>query len=332
MNTKLVILQNPDADPMTLYLRLSITVLLSGLTLLVGHPSFSQSISRKEYIGKYRELAIEQMKKYNIPASITLAQACLESSDGNSRLAREGNNHFGIKCHEWEGAKIFEDDNEPDECFRKYPDVISSYEDHSRFLTERLRYRFLFSLPLTDYRGWADGLLKAGYATNPQYAKHLIRIIEEYNLSQYDTISQVVSPIPPSVIMEEPEKEAKESQYKIVIGRATKKINGVSCIFAGSRESYEDIAKEYNLFTKELLKFNDLKGEQPIAEGTVVFIERKKKENSGTEREYRVSDGETMYSISQLFGIRLKELLRMNPVITPGKEPVAGDLIRLKRR
>jgi hypothetical protein len=156
------------------------------LFLFLGQYLFSQNISRGEYIERYKGEAIIQMKKYNIPASITLAQAILESADGNSELAKKSNNHFGIKCHSnWGGEKAFHDDDESDECFRAYKNVEESFEDHSKFLLKE-RYSDLFKLNIDDYKSWAKGLKKAGYATNPAYAKQLIRIIEDNNLSQFD--------------------------------------------------------------------------------------------------------------------------------------------------
>jgi len=145
-------------------------------------------MTTEEYIEKYKDVAIKKMKEYHIPASITLAQGILESGSGNSRLARKANNHFGIKCHkDWNGKKFYMDDDERHECFRKYHNPAESYRDHSLFLTQKGRYAFLFDYDITDYKSWAYGLKKAGYATNPKYPKLLIGIIERYNLSQYDT-------------------------------------------------------------------------------------------------------------------------------------------------
>ena len=144
-------------------------------------------ISRSQYIDLWKNIAIAQMSIYNIPASITLAQGIVESGNGNSRLARKGNNHFGIKCHrDWVGETITASDDRPNECFRKYPNDMGSFEDHSQFLRKHGRYDFLFNLEITDYVGWANGLQKAGYATNPKYADTLINVIERNNLSQYD--------------------------------------------------------------------------------------------------------------------------------------------------
>ena len=154
--------------------------------LLFSFQLSAQNMTRNEYIDKYKDEAIYQMKKYKIPASITLAQGILESGDGNSELAKKSNNHFGIKCHsDWKGERVYHDDDKKDECFRKYNKVRDSYDDHSEFLL-RPRYAALFEYALTDYKSWAKGLKKAGYATNPNYAKHLIKIIEENELHKLD--------------------------------------------------------------------------------------------------------------------------------------------------
>jgi hypothetical protein len=308
--------------------------LLTLCSILISSGSFSQTTSRKEYILKYKILAINQMKQYGIPASITLAQGCLESGDGNSRLAREANNHFGIKCHDWSGEKILQDDEERNECFRKYATVEDSYQDHSLFLRNRERYGFLFSLPPTDYKGWAEGLSKAGYATNPSYSKQLIKIIEEFGLSEYDFYTDSIPASPPAVSLAgNQESNIKStSEYNIIITREERTVNGVLCITANSRENYSDIAKEYSLFTKELLKFNDLRQESQITDGTIVYLERKKNVYHGQEVKHITQDGETMHQISQKYGIRLKSLIKLNPQFSQGKEPVSGDEIKLKKR
>ena len=163
------------------------------LLLLVSFQLSAQNMTRNEYIDKYKDEAIYQMKKYKIPASITLAQGILESGDGNSELAKKSNNHFGIKCHsDWQGERVYYDDDKKDECFRKYNKVKDSYNDHSEFLL-RPRYAALFEYALTDYKSWAKGLKKAGYATNPNYAKHLIKIIEENELHKLDDEVEVES-------------------------------------------------------------------------------------------------------------------------------------------
>ena len=157
-----------------------------NLFLLLSFTSFSQTLTN-DYINDYKDLAVEEMKLYNIPASIILSQGILESSNGESMLATKANNHFGIKCHSsWQGDRVFHDDDEKGECFRKYNNVEDSYRDHSLFLANSSRYSFLFDIPIQNYKSWAKGLKKAGYATNPKYSKLLINIIKRYNLDQYD--------------------------------------------------------------------------------------------------------------------------------------------------
>ncbi len=313
---------------MLLSIRLSPHLLLTITVYLFSTLTYSQSDKRKEYIQKYKDIAVSQMKKYGVPASITLAQGCLESFDGNSRIAREANNHFGIKCHDWTGEKILHDDNERNECFRKYPNVLASYEDHSKFLRERSRYGFLFSLPLHDYKGWAEGLQRAGYATNPSYSRQLIKIIEDYELSRIDLLldsAQYKEPVQPYVKT----TDSEELPYKIIAGRVTLNINGVACIIAMAGESYGEIAKEFSLFKNELLNFNDLKEETPVEEGTLIFLQKKNRIHKGPEREHLAGEGETMRDISQKYCIRLKQLIKLNPRLSE-KEPEPGSIIKLK--
>lgn len=164
-------------------LRLSILIVFCTTSVIL----LAQSKSRSQYIEEYHELAIKEMNRVGIPASITLAQGMLESGNGNSTLARKSNNHFGIKCHnDWKGKRVYHDDDRKGECFRKYKTVYQSYIDHSDFLTGKQRYASLFELKTTDYKGWAKGLKKAGYATDPKYAHRLIEIIEENNLDRFD--------------------------------------------------------------------------------------------------------------------------------------------------
>lgn len=294
-----------------LFLRNSIATLF--LLLLFNSPALSQKMGRTEYILKYKDLAIKQMQTHGIPASITLAQACLESADGNSTLAREANNHFGIKCHNWTGETILQDDDTRNECFRKYLTVEQSFQDHSDFLRYRERYKFLFDLDPTDYKGWAEGLKKAGYATNPNYAQSLIKIIEDYNLSQYDHMTGPVPPSPKEIIADKEYKPVETSSlYKISLTRELFKKNGVAYIIGNHMDTYENLAREYSLFTKELLRFNDLDKSRPIEDGTVIYVEKKRAKGDKFLDKHIVEQGETMYDISQKYGIRLNELYKMN--------------------
>ncbi|MBR4882664.1 MAG: glucosaminidase domain-containing protein [Bacteroidales bacterium] len=243
-------------------------------------------MSRQEYINKYRNIAVEQMNKYGIPASIILAQACLESGDGNSRLATKANNHFGIKCgNNWKGKTISHRDDSRGECFRKYRKVEDSYKDHSEFLRKGIRYQSLFDLNSNDYKSWAHGLKAAGYATDPKYARLLIEIIEQNKLYEYDnkkgatkhrkaTICTAAGNINNAI--------TASPIYKYSFDRQIYSDNGTPYIIATGIETYSSLAKEYNLFESEILKFNDLKkkevkGDQKIKAGTIVYIGKRKK-------------------------------------------------------
>lgn len=303
----------------------SLSTLLINIILVMNvcmwNSLFAQNNSRKEYIEKYKDLAIRQMEQYGIPASIILAQACLESGNGNSRLAVKANNHFGIKCNSWSGKRIYHNDDKAGECFRKYNSPEDSFKDHSEFLRNGKRYQSLFDLKRDDYKSWAHGLKAAGYATNPKYAELLIDIIEKYQLYTYDSGRQ------------KSRKTAKrrwdlpEHIYTYSIDRQIYTCNGSAYIIATGQESYASIAKEYNLFKRELLKFNDLKKERPIATGTIIYIESKK--NRGEKSTYVVQEDDTMYEISQKMGIKLSKLYRMNNM-KQGTEPQAGKILNLQ--
>lgn len=294
-----------------------------------------RKISRAEYIATYKDLAVSQMIKYGIPASITLAQGCLESGNGNGRLAREANNHFGIKCANWKGKTIKHSDDRPNECFRKYDSAEQSYIDHSEFLRYRDRYSSLFTLDRTDYKGWAYGLKEAGYATDPKYATLLIKIIEENNLSQYDHIeSEVAQELPPAPEVAEASFTLKPDQgsplFKISLLREIRETNGVAYIISNGKETYRSLAKEYSLFYRELLMFNDLKrGGGEIPAGTVIYLEKKKKESAKHLDKHVVEEGETMYDLSQRYAVQLKYLYKYNNM-KQGSEPAPGDIITLR--
>jgi len=290
----------------------------------------AQKMSRAEYIERYKYIAIEQMKSHAIPASIILAQACLESGDGNSTLAKQANNHFGIKCHNWKGDTFLHTDDAKNECFRKYKNPEESFRDHSEFLRYRERYQSLFDLNPTDYKGWAHGLKKAGYATNPNYAQLLIKIIEDYSLFKYDLIKTILPPSPAVIIDEKIiTQESGKSEYHFTLSRVLLSKNGVLFVVAGQGESYSSIAAEFNLFTKELLKFNDLKQEIPLKDGTTVYIERKRREGDKNLSKHIVEKGDSMYEISQKYAIKLNRLYKINGVKN-GYEPNEGDQVKLR--
>lgn len=294
---------------------------------------YAQSkMSRSEYIELYKDIAIQEMVEFNIPASITLAQGILESGSGNSRLATEANNHFGIKCHVgWEGEWIKLDDDAPNECFRKYKNPIDSYKDHSFFLSERGRYAFLFDLAITDYKGWAHGLKKAGYATNPNYASLLIKIIEENQLYKYDLMGGdyvAVNPYPNEI----PNNQKGKYEAFAVTGNDRKVFlnNGKKFIFARKDDDFYKIADDLNVYNFQIWKYNDLSKKDKLKEGDMVYIE-KKRSKSKTETYHYVQPGETMHSISQQYGIRLSKLYSYNRM-KKGSSPRTNQMLWLQSK
>lgn len=293
---------------------------------------------RIAYIEKYAPLAVSEMKRTGVPASITLAQGLLESDAGLSALASKGNNHFGIKCHnDWRGKNMKVDDNAPGECFRVYPSAEASFRDHSDFLRSRDRYKSLFELKPTDYKGWARGLRKAGYATDPGYADKLITLIEDYRLYEYDAKTKVsVQPpreveTPKAVPLEVVERKYRES-VRFALSRSVYEQNGVPFVYSSEGESYRSIASSNGLFLRELLRFNDLQEERALEPGTVVYLARKKAQAAPGVMKYVVGeDGETMRGISQRFGIRLAALQKMNPALI-GYRLEEGDTIILRKK
>lgn len=309
----------------------------------------AQDLSRDEYIKKYYLLAIEEMQNYGIPASITLSQALLESANGNSYLATEGRNHFGIKCHDWTGASVRRDDDEKNECFRKYKKVIESYEDHSAFLTGRDRYAFLFDLNKTDYIAWAKGLKKAGYATNPKYPDMLIKIIEDnelYLLDEYALARNPDSRELPSAIIEDNYEYAsnnntREDTEPVERGRTFVSIkdevrmseNDIPYIVVQDNVSLEALAREHNIKTWEIYTFNDVdkNDKRPPAIGQRIYLDNKRFKCKRNTDPHIVRKGESMYDISQLYGIRLNALYRLNRM-DKGTQPQAGTSLTLRKR
>jgi|TARA_B100000900_G_scaffold409238_1_gene424813 LysM repeat protein len=276
--------------------------------LILSNSVFGQEISRKEYIEKYSSLAVKQMHQYKIPASITLAQGILESNNGNSRLAVKANNHFGIKCHGWEGKKIFADDDKKNECFRNYKNVLESFVDHSLFLNKYSRYEFLFDYKITDYKSWAKGLKKAGYATNSKYPELLIKIIEENKLYQFDR--------------EKIDKNLISGKRNIYMHP-----NKIKYVISQNQETYETIAKSLNIKLKQILKYNDDKKLSVLKVGTKVFIQPKR--NRSKQRTHVVNKGEDLRSISQTYGIKMKSLKKRNELILKNGLN-NGDKLRLR--
>jgi len=299
-------------------------LLLTGILILAFQlPGFSQKkITVEEYIDKYQDLAIEEMKKHHIPASIKMAQAILESGSGNSELAVNANNHFGIKCHrEWTGKTYHKDDDAKDECFRKYKSAEDSYLDHSHFLTSRDRYKPLFDLEITDYKGWAYGLKQAGYATNPRYPDLLIRIIEENGLARLDAGRRS------SHGTRNPEPGTRNISGIGGNNRMVFLNNDVRFILARPGDDLKRIGKEFGLSASSLKKYNDFSGKVPLTPGSKVYLEKKKTRHQ--QKKHQVKTGETLHAISQDYGIRLKPLSRRNG-LKPDEVLVPGNIIRLR--
>lgn len=280
---------------------------------------------------------MDKMKKYGIPASITLAQGILESGSGNSSLARKANNHFGIKCHkDWKGKTYIMDDDKKNECFRKYKSADDSFRDHSLFLTTRNRYADLFKLKILDYKGWAKGLKKAGYATNPKYPQLLIKIIEENQLYKFD---KGITPdyltnqdIPETPITTSSPPLPLASNYELVeiweTGRKLYQNNGVNFIFAKAGDSFTEIAADFEIYSWQIPKYNEIEKNAVPYEGQMLYLEKKSRKNkeAGT---HIVKSGEDMHHISQLYGIQLKHLYKMNGM-KEGTNAPAGKTLKLK--
>ena len=291
-----------------------------------------------DYIDKYSDIAIKEMKRTGVPASITLAQGILESNAGQSVLATKGNNHFGIKCHnDWKGKTMKMDDNAPKECFRVYPNAEASFRDHSDFLRSRDRYKSLFELKQTDYKGWARGLKKAGYATDPGYADKLITLIEDYELYRFDKGVKVSVKPPleieePKVVQLEP-RPGMKYQESVTFSTARKVYsqNGVPFVYSEAGETYASIAASNGLFLKELLKFNDHEQELALEPGTMVYLARKTAQGPVGVNKYVVEkDGETLRDIAQRFGIRYAALQKLN-IVLYGKTLEEGDTVILRK-
>jgi hypothetical protein len=310
------------------------------LLLLILFPcsaSAKKDSGREAYINQYKEIAIKHMQIYGIPASITLAQGCLESMDGKSLLATKGNNHFGIKCHDWKGGTIYKDDDKKNECFRKYDSAEESYKDHSIFLRFRDRYAFLFEFSPTDYTSWSHGLKKAGYATDPKYASRLISIIEEYKLYDFDreALKNYEDLIPPTPAQLEAIKEYKPATtsplYKYNNLRKLYLQNGVVFLIANDNDTYESIADGFNLFKGEILRFNDLKQSEPLHKGTIVYLQSKKNNAAKHIDMHIAEEGETYYAISQRYGVKLKKILKYNMLSSKDISPRDGEAVILRK-
>lgn len=343
------------------------------LSATAAHAPKAEKSPQEVYIGQFATLAVEEMYRSGIPASITLAQGLLESRYGLSELAVKGNNHFGIKCHNnWKGGKMYYDDDLKGECFRKYPSPEQSYRDHSDFLRYRDRYKFLFDYKITDYKSWAYGLKKAGYATDPAYPKKLIDLIEEYDLHEYDrkpasfaksdrrhkpvtdekkmtteekkaakkaakeakTVRETLPeelPQSPNVIEEaRPLTDVQRHDFHFNMSREVLSQNGVPFVYSSDGDTYESLASRYNLFTREILKFNDLKESRSLIPGTVVYLQPKKKHAAKGLEKHVIEGDESMRDIAQRYGVKLSQLYKLNGM-NDYDVPRDGDIIKLRK-
>ncbi len=309
--------------------------------------------TRQEYVEKYKSIAIAHMKRYGIPASITMAQGILESDSGNSPLSRSSNNHFGIKCKKhWTGDRVYHDDDAKGECFRAYPSVEASYEDHAKFLDESPRYDSLFAYPSDDYRRWARGLKAAGYATAPDYADRLISIIESMKLylldrpaeaqtekKSDDKANEVIKESASKVevdarnVVAVSDEQVNPNDFRVTVnshkGYGVYRSNQISYIVAKEGDTIESIGKVFDITPSLLRQFNDLGKVDKIDKGDIIYIEPKKEAWLGDMMQHEVKMGENLYIISQRYGIRLRSLEKLNK-LTDDEAVKAGDIIRLK--
>lgn len=334
------------------------------LILLWNVNVFSQNKSNAtlDYIERYKDIAMREMQEYRIPASITLAQGILESGNGNSELAKKSNNHFGIKCHkDWKGKRTYHDDDAKGECFRVYNSPEDSYRDHSKFLANGQRYAFLFDLKITDYKGWAKGLKKAGYATLPVYANVLIKYIEDYNLTQYDQMvvkgkfkykaksKEQKAKDKSQKAKDKSQKTKDESQksvetslvyvpYKItdaeVVGklpdeRYVRENNKVKFIYAREGESVYELADMLGIYDYQIVKYNNLGKRRTLKKDEIIYIEPKRNKAMRRYKYHTIQKGETLSHVSRLYAVKLKSIFKMNDMDENTVLHV-GDNIRLR--
>lgn len=272
--------------------------------------------SYNDYISKYSSMAVDARKQHGIPASITLAQGLLESAAGKSRLATEGNNHFGIKCHsDWQGETMIASDDRPDDCFRVYESAAESFADHSRFLS-RKRYQPLFEIPVSDYCGWARGLKQCGYATDPNYADRLITIIERYALYVYDECDS-----------EKADETAEFIKAHLMAAHPVRKSRGLHYVVAVPGDTYASLAREFKISKKRLMEMNDAVTDTGIKPWEEVYLEPKSDTAPADIATVTIGETESLHSIAQRFGMTEESIRRLNPELKD--EP--GERLRLRR-
>jgi hypothetical protein len=328
---------------------------LLAITLLLGLSVSAQreaGTPQERYISRYASIAVNEMYRTGVPASITLAQGIIESRSGQSALAVDGNNHFGIKCHNnWKGKTMRADDDRPNECFRVYGSAEESFRDHSDFLRYRDRYKFLFDFPTTDYKSWAYGLKQAGYATDPSYAAKLIRCVEDYNLTRFDrmTVDEALAeggryaeaPLEKDEVGTIPDSplkiEAGEifrgkagEEYRFSLSRTLYSRNGVPFVYAVEGETYASIAKSNHLLLREILRNNDLPRGSELHAGDIVYLEPKKNKTvRGLDKYIVGEEGETFHGICQRFAVKEKAIRKLNG-LPASYQPREGDELILR--
>ena len=340
---------------------------LKILVLLIASFAFKNSFAQQdpvviEYINKYKELAIAEMQRTGIPASIKLAQGIHETSAGTSDLVKRSNNHFGLKCKaEWTGMTVKHTDDAPNECFRKYESPVDSYKDQSNYLKGAPRYASLFMLDPTDYKAWAFGLKKAGYATNPKYSQVLVKLIEDYDLQDYTMIAlgklkrgqetlakneiksenknaemtkaekPVVMPPEPEVVVYAKKETKKEAavEKKPDYPDGEFKINETKVIYAKKGTSYLSIAEKYALPLARIFEFNEMKVQEVVDKDQLIYIMRKRK--VGVNDQHIVKPGETLADIAQTEALRIESLLEYN-FLQSNMQPAVGSVLYLRTK
>ncbi len=315
--------------------------------------------TRAEYVNRYKDFAIANMERYGIPASITMAQGILESDSGNGDLTKRSNNHFGIKCKTgWSGRSVSHDDDAPQECFRAYDDAGDSFRDHAEFLDSGQRYDALFSYSHTDYKSWANGLKAAGYATAPHYANMLIKIIEDeklflldyeggaamfqerdgYTVQTFDGTPASILPLeqrrPVETLGGNAEKVVDPDNYRVSIGRQegymVYRTNDLYYIEAKAGDSMAKIARKFELWKGNLRRFNDFEVGHTLTKGEIVYVESKRSAWRGVNDTHTVASGETIVSLSQLYGVKQRALRKLNKLSSSTNALEEGTKIKLR--
>jgi LysM repeat protein len=282
--------------------------------LSAGHLNAQINAKAQNYIDLYSEAAVKNMARHGVPASITLAQGMLESGYGESKLAKSANNHFGIKCGNWTGKKVYADDDRPNECFRRYKSAFESFEDHSLFLSSKERYAFLFDLKTTDYKGWAHGLRKAGYATNNRYPDLLIKLIEQYELDQFDS-----------------KRQPNNSTQNALAINEIERIHGLSAYSVKPSETLSQIATKLDFPVRRILAYNELGTNDQLEAGQILFLEKKRNRANRSYKTHQVAPGENLFDIAHSYGMNYEALLYLNRM-SFGSKVETGKILQLRKR